>query len=146
MEIKSKEINQPEIPDEQHSIELFRQIRWSEGVYCPKCHSFDTEKRGKQGRIQRYQCNNCKNNFNDFTNTLFHKSQAPLGSMLYVMFNLKNKNIRTLSKETGLTRQTIYRIKKLLSVKEEKNKNLSKINKNKKKKKEINPKKSKRNH
>jgi len=113
VKIKTDETNYPNIPDEEHSIEFFRKIRWSEGVYCPKCHSFKIEKRGKQGRIQRYQCNNCKNNFNDFTNTIFHNSQAPLGSMLYVMFNIKNKSIQTLSKETGLSRQTIYRIKSL---------------------------------
>jgi len=112
--MKSKENETPNIPDEKHSIELFRKIRWSEGVYCPECHSFHIEKRGPQGRIHRYQCKNCNNNFSDFTNTIFHKTQVPIGAMFYILFNMNNKNTTTLSKETGLTRQTIYGIKKRL--------------------------------
>jgi transposase-like protein len=104
----------PNLPNEKHSIELFRKIRWSEGIYCPKCHSFHTEKRGPQGRIHRYQCKKCKNNFNDFTNTIFHKSQVPISKMLYILFNMKNKTTTELAKETKLTRQTIYRIKKTI--------------------------------
>ncbi|MDR3063853.1 MAG: helix-turn-helix domain-containing protein [Methanobrevibacter sp.] len=37
--------------------------------------------------------------------------------MFYILFNLKNKKISQLAKETGLTRQTIYRIKKLFKEK-----------------------------
>ncbi|MDR1818880.1 MAG: hypothetical protein LBR15_01345 [Methanobrevibacter sp.] len=77
--------------------------------------SFNVEKRGPQGRIHRYQCKDCNANFSDFTNTIFQSSQAPLGSILYILFNLKNKNINELSEETGLTRQTIYRLKNLLT-------------------------------
>jgi hypothetical protein len=32
---KSPNLN---LPDEKHSIEIFRKIRWSDGVYCPECH------------------------------------------------------------------------------------------------------------
>jgi len=117
MKTKKDETEKINIPNEKHSIELFRKIRWSEGVYCPKCHTFHVEKRGPQGRIHRYQCKKCNNNFNDFTNTIFHKSQAPIGTMFYILFNMKNKNTTTLSQETGLTRQTIYRIKKLFNKK-----------------------------
>jgi transposase-like protein len=110
---ETKEIETPNLPDEMHSIELFRKLRWSEGVYCPNCHSFHIEKRGPQGKIHRYQCKNCQNNFNDFTNTIFHNSQIPIGKMLYIFFNIKNKTTTELSQETKITRQTIYRIKKL---------------------------------
>ncbi|MCC7553801.1 MAG: hypothetical protein KO202_04815 [Methanobacteriaceae archaeon] len=99
------------VPDEQYLINLFKKIRWSDGIYCTKCHSFNIEKRGPQGRIHRYHCNECNNYFNDFTNTPFHKSQIEMGTMLYILFNSEHKNITTLSKETGLTRQAIYRIK-----------------------------------
>ncbi|KZX16415.1 transposase [Methanobrevibacter curvatus] len=105
------------LPNEEHSIELFRKIRWSEGVYCPKCHSFHVEKRGPQGRIHRYQCKDCNTNFSDFTNTIFQNSQTPIGTMFYILFNLKNKKTSQLAKETGLTRQTIYRVKKLFKEK-----------------------------
>jgi len=121
MKNKEEKTSTISIPDEEHSIEMFRKIRWSEGVYCPKCHSLHIEKRGPQGRIHRYQCKKCNNNFNDFTNTIFHKSQVPLGKMIYILFNMKNKNTTILSKETELTRQTIYRIKELFNKKDNKN-------------------------
>jgi transposase-like protein len=98
------------IPDEEYSINFFRKIRWAEGVYCPKCMSFHVEKRGPQGRIHRYQCKKCGNNFNDFTNTIFHKSQVPIGVMFYILFNI-NKTSTALAQETGYTRKTITRIK-----------------------------------
>ena len=104
------------IPDEEYSINFFRKIRWAEGIYCPKCKSTHAEKRGPQGRIHRYQCKKCGNNFNDFTNTIFHKSQVPIGVMFYVLFNI-NKTSTTLAKETGYTRKTITRIKNMLKEK-----------------------------
>jgi transposase-like protein len=113
MKSNLKEIETLSFPDEEHAIKMFREIRWSEGVCCPKCHYFNLEKRGPQGKIHRYQCKNCFNNFNDFTNTMFHKSQVPLGKMIYIIFNMKNKTTTKLAKETNLTRQTVYRIKKL---------------------------------
>jgi len=110
---KENNLNDSIIPDEDFSINFFRKIRWSEGLYCPKCKSNHVEKRGSQGRIHRYQCKNCGNNFNDFTNTIFHKSQVPIGVMFYILFNI-NKTSITLAKETGYTRKTIRRIKNIL--------------------------------
>ncbi|KZX13762.1 transposase [Methanobrevibacter filiformis] len=104
------------LPDEEYSISLFRKIRWADGVFCPKCHSFHVEKRGPQGRIHRYQCKNCGNNFNDFTNTIFHRSQVPIGIIFYILFNM-NKTTTALAKETGHTRLTISRIKNMLKEK-----------------------------
>ena len=104
------------IPDEKYSINFFRKIRWPEGIYCPECKSAHVEKRGPQGRIHRYQCKKCGNNFNDFTNTPFHKSQVPIGTMFYILFNI-NKTSTALAKETGYTRKTISRIKNLLKEK-----------------------------
>ena len=104
------------IPDEDYSINFFKMIRWAEGVYCPDCKSSHIEKRGPQGRIHRYQCKKCENNFSDFTNTIFHKSQVPIGVMLYILFNI-NKTSTALAKETGYTRKTIARIKNLLKEK-----------------------------
>ena len=109
-EKKTEECN---IPDETYSINLFRKIRWSDGIYCPKCKSKHVEKRGPQGRVHRYQCKNCMNNFNDFTNTIFHRSQVPIGKIFYILFNINKTSIQ-LSKETGYTRKTIARIKKLI--------------------------------
>lgn len=76
-------VNDLFVPDEEKSIDIFRSIRWSNGVYCPKCKSFEVYKRGKRGRIHRYSCKSCGSNFNDFTDTIFNKSKVPMGEMLY---------------------------------------------------------------
>jgi len=44
------------------------------------------------------------NSFNDFINTIFHKSQVPIGTIFYILFNI-NKTSTQLAKETGYTRK-----------------------------------------
>ena len=102
-----------EVPDENVAMAFFRSIRWVNGVYCPKCKSYNINNRGIQGRTRRYSCKDCGSNFNDFTGTFFHKSKIPLGIMLYILFNLDNKTTTQLSEELDYSRQCISRISKL---------------------------------
>ena len=102
-----------EVPDEKVAMAFFRSIRWVNGVYCPKCKSYNINNRGIQGRTRRYSCKDCGSNFNDFTGTFFHKSKIPLGIMLYILFNLDNKPTTQLSEELDYSRQCIARISKL---------------------------------
>ena len=102
-----------EVPDEKVAMAFFRSIRWVNGVYCPKCKSYNINNRGIQGRTRRYSCKDCGSNFNDFTCTFFHKSKIPLGIMLYILFNLDNKTTTQLSEELDYSRQCISRISKL---------------------------------
>ena len=101
------------VPDEKVAMAFFRSIRWVNGVYCPKCKSYNINNRGIQGRTRRYSCKDCGSNFNDFTGTFFHKSKIPLGIMLYILFNLDNKTTTQLSEELDYSRQCISRISKL---------------------------------
>ena len=91
-----------EVPDEKVAMAFFRSIRWVNGVYCPKCKSYNINNRGIQGRTRRYSCKDCGSNFNDFT-----------GIMLYILFNLDNKTTTQLSEELDYSRQCISRISKL---------------------------------
>ena len=102
-----------EVPDEKVAMAFFRSIRWVNGVYCPKCKSYNINNRGIQGRTRRYSCKDCGSNFNDFTGTFFHNSKIPLGIMLYILFNLDNKTTTQLSEELDYSRQCIARISKL---------------------------------
>ena len=102
-----------EVPDEKVAMAFFRSIRWVNGVYCPKCKSYNINNRGIQGMTRRYSCKDCGSNFNDFTGTFFHKSKIPLGIMLYILFNLDNKTTTQLSEELDYSRQCIARISKL---------------------------------
>jgi transposase-like protein len=98
------------IPDENFAMNFFRKIHWANGVYCPKCRSFEVKKKGKQGRVNRYACKSCENNFSDFSDTIFYKSRVPMGVMLYILLNLNNKSIKQLSDELNYNRSTISRI------------------------------------
>ena len=89
------------IPDEERAMEVFRSIRWSDGVHCPKCNSLSIQKRGVQGKAKRYSCNNCGSNFSDLTGTIFANKNLPMGEMFYILINLDNKSIKRLSEELG---------------------------------------------
>jgi transposase-like protein len=52
-------INLQTLIDENKCYETLRQLRWPEGVSCPKCSSQDVVKKGfdeTQSYRQRYQC------------------------------------------------------------------------------------------
>ena len=100
------------VPDEERCIDVFRQIRWSGGVYCPHCKSFKIRKRGFEGRTHRYSCNSCGANFSDFTGTIFARRRIPLSEMFYILANLDNKTVKRLSEELGHSRSTIHLIAK----------------------------------
>lgn len=96
------------IPDEKKCIEIFRQIRWSAGVYCPHCKSSSVQKRGLEGKTRRYSCNDCGSNFSDFTGTIFAHKRLTLGEMFYIFANLDNKSVKRLSEELGRARSTVH--------------------------------------
>jgi len=38
------------IHNDERAMEIFRRIRWSNGLYCPKCNSLSIQKHGFQGK------------------------------------------------------------------------------------------------
>ena len=90
------------IPNDEAAIEFIRQLRWVDGIYCPRCRSFKITKQGTQGKtqrqkqIRRYECKNCVLSFNDLTGTIFANKKLPLGEMLYIIANLDKKKHKTL--------------------------------------------------
>ncbi|MCL2687365.1 MAG: transposase [Methanobrevibacter sp.] len=106
-----------DIADDEQAIEIFRTIRWANGVYCPKCKTFETIMAGGggSGKPYRYICKKCNNHFNDLTETIFHGSHISLGEVFYVLLNLNNKNIKQISEELGCSRQAIHRISKIFN-------------------------------
>ena len=97
--------------DEEHAMKIFRHIKWTNGVYCPKCKSFDVYNRGEQKeknkRPNKYSCNSCGNNFNDFTDTLFENGNVSLGKILYILVHIGTKSVSKLAKELKLHRNTV---------------------------------------
>lgn len=63
-------LNLVNLLDDAICLESVRQLRWPEGVRCPKCRSEEVRKRGKddtQVNRQRYSCQECSSQFDDLT-------------------------------------------------------------------------------
>lgn len=58
-----------------------RQIRWPEGIVCPRCGSKSIIKRGKdeiQSERQRYCYHDCHRQFDGLTDRIFASRHQPL--------------------------------------------------------------------
>ncbi|MDW8327275.1 MAG: transposase [Anaerolineales bacterium] len=86
--------------DDAKCYELVRQLRWPEGVRCPRCGSAQVTKQGfhtPQKERQRYEGQACQRRFDDLTETIFEGHHQPLKVWvlcLYLMgLNLSNEQI-----------------------------------------------------
>jgi transposase-like protein len=107
------------VVSDKQAIEIFRCIRWANGVFCPNCKSFEIVMAGGGcgGKPNRYICKDCDSSFNDFTGTMFHKSKISPGEFFYILFNLNGKTVKQISKELHCSRQSVHRIQKRFSEK-----------------------------
>lgn len=86
--------------DDTKCYEQLRQLRWPEGVRCPRCHSKAISRRGhhsKQVARQRYFCSHCRRDFDDLTLSVFSGHHQPLKIWMHCLYlmslNLSNQQI-----------------------------------------------------
>jgi len=86
--------------DDGRCYETVRQLRWPDGVRCPRCGSSSVHKRGwhdREGHRQRYQCSSCQRQFDDLTDTIFEGHHQPLRVWVLCLYfmglNLSNQQI-----------------------------------------------------
>jgi transposase-like protein len=96
---------------ESVAADLLQQVRWRDGVECPRCHSVQTVKNGSYGPFQRYLCKNCDRTFNDKTGTMFAHSKIALRKWLFSIYAFLrfNTSIRQLQREIDVTYKTMHR-------------------------------------
>lgn len=70
------------IADNQSSIKLLKQIRWPNGVICPRCLSEKIWKKGRGKNCYDYQCGDCKYHFSDISGTFFSKTNLPISKWI----------------------------------------------------------------
>ncbi len=63
---------------ERRAANLLSQIRWRDGVYCPRCRAELQVRYGSYQIFQRYLCKDCGRTFNDQTGTVFEYSAVAL--------------------------------------------------------------------
>jgi transposase-like protein len=80
--------------------EKIRELRWPNGVCCPRCDSPAVIKRGKddkQKERQRYECKTCSSRFDDLTGTILEGHHQPLKTWVLCLYfmglNLSNQQI-----------------------------------------------------
>ena len=60
--------------DNAKCYERIRELRWPDGVICPRCKTDDITRQGKdesQPERQRYFCKSCSRKFDDLTLSVF---------------------------------------------------------------------------
>jgi transposase-like protein len=117
-EKRSMIINISQLMSDEACFNQVRELRWSDGVRCPHCHSDQIIKRGKddvQVHRQRYQCKSCTRHFDDLTGSVFEGRHQPLKVWLVCLYlmslNLSNKQIAS---ELDLNKDDTYKMTKAL--------------------------------
>ncbi|MEA4957735.1 hypothetical protein SDC9_07614 [bioreactor metagenome] len=99
---------------EKEAMDLFRQIRWDNGVFCPECNSHDFHNKGsvKRTKRRRYSCKSCGKNFDDFTETIFSsKRKKPFRKTLYILSKIfTDEAIELIVRKTELNAEYIEEI------------------------------------
>ena len=100
-------------PDDETAERWFTEVRWSDGVRCPKCDSDNIQERGTR-KPQPYRCRSCRKDFSVKTDTLMHNS--PLGCQtwaiaIYLMTTgLKGVSSMKLHRDLEVTQKTAWHL------------------------------------
>jgi len=96
---------------ERRAANLLTQIRWRDGVYCPRCRAESVIRYGSYRVFQRYLCKDCDRTFNDQTGTVFEHSAVALRKWFLAVYTYIrfNTSLRQLDVEIDVSYKTIYR-------------------------------------
>jgi len=96
---------------ESVAADLLQQVRWCDGVTCPRCRSDQTVRNGSYRELQQYLCKNCDRTFNDKTGTIFAHSKVALRRWLVPIYAFLrfNTSLRQLQCEIDVTYKTMHR-------------------------------------
>ena len=96
---------------ERRAANLLEQVRWRDGVYCPRCRGESVIRYGSYRVFQRYLCKDCDRTFNDQTGTIFEHSSVALRKWFLAVYTYIrfNTSLRQLDVEIEVSYKTIYR-------------------------------------
>ena len=75
--------------DEDACREILEELRWPDGVECPRC---DSKSISRIEKYKRFDCNSCRYQFTVTAGTIFHDSHLPLSKWfvtIYLMLESK---------------------------------------------------------
>jgi transposase-like protein len=96
---------------ETSAADLLQQVRWRDGLQCPRCRSESVIKHGSYREYQRYLCKDCDRTFNDKTGTIFAHAKIGLETLFFVIYAFLrfNTSIRQLEAELDVSYRTLRR-------------------------------------
>ena len=100
-------------PDDETAERWFTEVRWPEGVRCPKCESDNIQERTTR-KPQPYRCRSCRKDFSVKTDTLMHNS--PLGCQTWAIAiyqlttGLKGVSSMKLHRDLDVTQKTAWHL------------------------------------
>ena len=69
------------------TAELFRTVRWANGLFCPRCGGGDIVRYCRyQGHVRRYTCKGCRRTSNDKTGTILHYWHVRMGDWMLALW------------------------------------------------------------
>ena len=96
---------------ERRAADLLQQVRWRDGICCPRCRAESVIWYGSYQVYQRYRCKDCGRTFNNKTGTVFERSRVRLKRWflaVYTYIRFKT-SFRQLDVELDVSYKTIYR-------------------------------------
>ena len=96
---------------ERRAANLLQQVRWRDGVYCPRCRTESMIRYGSYRVFQQHLCKECDRTFNDQTGTVFEHPAVALRKwflMVYTYIRF-NTSLRQIDVGIDVSYKTIYR-------------------------------------
>jgi transposase-like protein len=76
---------EPRFHDEDAAREHIEASRWSDGVHCPLCGSFNVHRMSGKTQAGMFLCNDCRGKFTCRTGTVMERSHIPLHKWLLAL-------------------------------------------------------------
>jgi len=100
-------------PDDATAEAWFVQVRWPDGVCCPKCGSLNVQER-RTRKPQPYRCRDCRKDFSVRTDTLMHGSNLGLQIWAVAIYllntSLKGVSSMRLHRYLNITQKTAWHL------------------------------------
>jgi transposase-like protein len=94
---------------EDRCHEYLEQIRWPEGVHCPRC---DSDKISRIAKRRQFDCDGCRYQFSVRVGTLFHDSKLPLWKWFLAVYMMgeskKGVSANQLKRMLGVSYKTAW--------------------------------------
>jgi transposase-like protein len=101
-------VNLQDLFDDAKCFQTIRDMRWPDGVTCPRCSSDSVIKNGRddtQPDRQRYECKGCRQRFDDLTDTIFAGHHQPLRTWIACLYLMGlNQSGLQIAQELGINK------------------------------------------